>query len=183
MAMSSSTYLPFFLSNLLFRWFTPIMHIMLKNHIKIFCSDIWAEMIFGWSTFKIMDYTWLHLPSKIMAGITIRRNFIERQKKQKKPTRIGWNFSIKFRSQFVNQGPVSQKVTTYRLSLRPFHRTCQNVFTISDLRLVVMTSSLCNQFTRAYHINSYIRSNQILNIKYIYFIGLCRYKSRDTLRK
>jgi hypothetical protein len=45
-----------------------------------------------------------------------------------------------------------------------------------------------------YQINSYIRSNKILNIvillvyvdkniKYSYFIGLCRYKSRDTLRK
>jgi hypothetical protein len=25
-----------------------------KNHIKIFCSEIWVEMIFGWPTFKIM---------------------------------------------------------------------------------------------------------------------------------
>ena len=24
-----------------------------KNHIKIFCSEIWVEMIFGWPTFKI----------------------------------------------------------------------------------------------------------------------------------
>ena len=48
--------------------------------------------------------------------------------------------------------------TTYRLSLRPFHKTCRNVFTISDLRLVVMTSSLCggtkiDQFTRAAHLS------------------------------
>ena len=25
-----------------------------KDHIEIFCSEIWAEMIFGWPTFKIM---------------------------------------------------------------------------------------------------------------------------------
>ena len=42
-------------------------------------------------------------------------------------------------------------------------------FTISDLRLVVVTSSLCevtkiDQFTRAAHLNSYIHSNKILNI-------------------
>jgi hypothetical protein len=24
-----------------------------KNHINIFCSEIWAELIFGWPTFKI----------------------------------------------------------------------------------------------------------------------------------
>ena len=28
-----------------------------KNHIKIFCSEIWVEMIFGWPTFKIMCNT------------------------------------------------------------------------------------------------------------------------------
>jgi hypothetical protein len=25
-----------------------------KNHIKIFCLEIWVKMIFGWPTFKIM---------------------------------------------------------------------------------------------------------------------------------
>jgi hypothetical protein len=58
-----------------------------------------------------------------------------------------------------------------------------------DFRFVVMTSSLCggtkiNQFNRAAHLSDkFIRSNKILNIKYSYFIGLCRYKSCDTLRK
>ena len=28
-----------------------------KNHIKIFRSEIWVEMIFGWSTFKIICNT------------------------------------------------------------------------------------------------------------------------------
>jgi hypothetical protein len=28
-----------------------------KNHIKIFCSEIWVEIIFGWPTFKIMCNT------------------------------------------------------------------------------------------------------------------------------
>jgi hypothetical protein len=28
-----------------------------KNHIKIFCSEIWVEMILGWPTFKIMCNT------------------------------------------------------------------------------------------------------------------------------
>jgi hypothetical protein len=28
-----------------------------KNHIKIFCSEIWVKMIFGWPTFKIMCNT------------------------------------------------------------------------------------------------------------------------------
>ena len=80
--------------------------------------------------------------------------------------------------------------TTYRLSVRPFHKTCRNVFTISDLRIVVMTSSLCgdtkiDQSTRSVHLSDkFIYSfKQISNIKYSYFIGLCRYKSRDTLRK
>jgi hypothetical protein len=27
---------------------------MKKDHINIFCSKIWAEMIFGWRTFKII---------------------------------------------------------------------------------------------------------------------------------
>ena len=51
-----------------------------------------------------------------------------------------------------------------------------------DFRFVVMTSSLCggtkiNQFNRAAHLSDkFIRSNKILNIKYSYFIGLCRYK-------
>jgi hypothetical protein len=28
-----------------------------KNHIKIFCLEIWVKMIFGWPTFKIMCNT------------------------------------------------------------------------------------------------------------------------------
>ena len=28
-----------------------------KNHIKIFCSEIWVKLIFGWPTFKIMCNT------------------------------------------------------------------------------------------------------------------------------
>ena len=31
-----------------------IRHIMRKNHIKIFCSKIWSEMIFDWPSFKII---------------------------------------------------------------------------------------------------------------------------------
>ena len=75
--------------------------------------------------------------------------------------------------------------TIYRLSLRPFHKTCRKVFfTISDLRLVAMASSLCggtkiDQFTRAARVrlsDKFIYSFK-QNIKYSYFIGLCRYKS------
>ena len=38
-----------------FHLFILIRHIVRKkNHIKIFCTEILAEMIFGWSTFKVM---------------------------------------------------------------------------------------------------------------------------------
>jgi hypothetical protein len=41
-----------------------------KNHIKIFCSEIWVEMIFGWPTFKIenqvSDYKLLGASSFIL---------------------------------------------------------------------------------------------------------------------
>ena len=54
MAMSSLTYiLGFslrFFSASLFR----LGILWDKNHIKIFCSEIWVEMILGWPTFKIM---------------------------------------------------------------------------------------------------------------------------------
>jgi hypothetical protein len=57
MAMSSLTYiLGFsvrFFSASLFR----LGILCDKNHIKIFCSEIWVEMIFGWPTFKIMCNT------------------------------------------------------------------------------------------------------------------------------
>ena len=61
--------------------------------------------------------------------------------------------------------------TTYRLSLRPIHKTSRNVFMISDLRVVVMTSPCAEVWksiklpgSHTYPINSYIRSNKILNI-------------------
>ena len=98
---------------------------------------------------------------------------------------------------FGNLGPCFTKrfptylTTTYRQSLRPFHKTSWNVFfTISDLRLVVVKSPLCggtkiDQFTRSAHlsVNLIIRSNKWLNtvilmvyvdtknIKYSYFFG------------
>ena len=53
-----------------------------KSHINMFCSEPWAEMIFGSPTFKIIcDINTLRLPSK-MAAITISRNFIKWLKKK-----------------------------------------------------------------------------------------------------
>ena len=57
MAMSSLTYILSFSV----RFFSAsLFHLGIlwdKNHIKIFCSEIWVEMIFGWPTFKIMCNT------------------------------------------------------------------------------------------------------------------------------
>jgi hypothetical protein len=56
MAMSSLTYILGFceiFSASLFR----LGILWDKNHIKIFCTEIWVEMIFGWPTFKIMCNT------------------------------------------------------------------------------------------------------------------------------
>ena len=53
MAMSSLTYILGFceiFSASLFR----LGILWDKNHIKIFCTEIWVEIIFGWPTFKIM---------------------------------------------------------------------------------------------------------------------------------
>jgi len=51
MTMSSSTFLLDFSVN----QFIPNMHILMKkNHVKIFCSETFAEMNLGWPTFKIM---------------------------------------------------------------------------------------------------------------------------------
>jgi hypothetical protein len=41
-----------------------------KNHIKIFCSEIWVEMNFGWPTFKIMCNT------PIFSSSVLVQNFI-----------------------------------------------------------------------------------------------------------
>jgi hypothetical protein len=59
---------------------------------------------------------------------------------------------------FHKRSEIVRFPTTYQLCLRPFHKTCRNVFTISDFRLVVMMSSLCggtkiDQFTRAAHLS------------------------------
>jgi hypothetical protein len=53
-------------------------------------------------------------------------------------------------------------------------------FTISDLRLEVMTSSLCegrkiDKFTRAAHLSDKFIYSFRQNIKYSYLISLCRY--------
>ena len=99
---------------------------------------------------------------------------------------------------FRIQGLVSQKVENCKISDLSYDhlptkfatKICRNVFTISDLRPVVMTSSLCggtkiDQFTRAAHLSDKFICIYSFkqNIEYSYFIGLCRYKSRDTLRK
>jgi hypothetical protein len=58
MALCSSTYLPGFL------WIffsANNAYYENKNHIKIFCSEIWAEMIFGWPTVIMFD----KVPSQI----------------------------------------------------------------------------------------------------------------------
>ena len=56
MAMSSLTYSGFFCEICS----ASLFHLGIlwdENHIKIFCSEIWVEMIFGWPTFKIMCNT------------------------------------------------------------------------------------------------------------------------------
>ena len=90
----------------------------------------------------------------------------------------------------LHQAPVAQKVVNRTISdlsydhfpttFATVSQTCRNVFTISDLRLVAMTSSLCrgtniDQFTRAAHLSDKFIYSFKQNIKYSYFIGLCRY--------
>ena len=60
---------------------------------------------------------------------------------------------------------------------------CDFRFTTCGLLCAEVRKSINFPGPRTYQINSYIRSSKILNIKYSYFIGLCRYKSRDTLRR
>jgi hypothetical protein len=91
------------------------------------------------------------------------------------------------------QGPVSQNRTISDLSydhlLTKFATVSQNLSEcFYDFRLVVMTSSLCGgtniyQFTRAVHLSDKFIYSSKSNIKYSYFIGLCRYKSCDTLKR
>ena len=58
--------------------FITIMYILEnKDHIKIFCPEIWAEMIFVWLTFKILFDTITFYPPSKMAGITVSRKFIK----------------------------------------------------------------------------------------------------------
>ena len=72
MALSSSTYLP--ISANLYR-----LGILWKqNHIKIFCSKIWAEIIFGWPTWKVklktrwaITRSWEPLVFKLYRGWTV----------------------------------------------------------------------------------------------------------------
>ena len=53
---------------------------------------------------------------------------------------------------------------------------CDFRFTTCGLLCAEVRKSINFPGPRTYQINSYIRSNKILNIKYSYFIGLCRYK-------
>jgi hypothetical protein len=57
MAMSSLTYILSFSVRFFSACWFCLGIVWDKNHIKIFCSEIWVEMIFGWPTFKIMCNT------------------------------------------------------------------------------------------------------------------------------
>ena len=54
MAMSRLTYSLAFFCEILSASLFRLGILWDKNHIKIVCSEIWVEMIFGWPTFKIM---------------------------------------------------------------------------------------------------------------------------------
>ena len=85
MALSSLTYFLWYFS---FNWFIPILHILRKkNHLNIYCSEIWTEIIF--------DPRWL---SFLLAEIS-----------NGKKKRICWNVSMQLRNQIDNQ------VSNYRL--------------------------------------------------------------------
>ena len=59
MAMSTLTYM--YILGFSVRFFSASLFrlgiLWDKNHIKIFCSEIWVKKIFGWPTFKIMCST------------------------------------------------------------------------------------------------------------------------------
>jgi hypothetical protein len=52
MAMSSLTYIPGFFCEIFSARIFRLGILWEKNHIKIFCLEIWDKMIFGWPTFK-----------------------------------------------------------------------------------------------------------------------------------
>jgi len=64
-----------------------------KNHIKIFCWETSAKMIFGWSTFKIMCDTPTVHHSSWLALLLVEISLNDKKRRR----RIGWNLSIKFR--------------------------------------------------------------------------------------
>ena len=75
--------------------YTDYAYFKNKNHINIFCSEIWAERIHGWFTFNsVFDVPFLHprLLPLLLAEIS---NGLKK--------RIIWNCSMSFGSKIENQ--------------------------------------------------------------------------------
>ena len=114
--------------------FTKRKHMQL-NRIKIFFSETikpnWAEVIFGWSTFKIMS----HSPSN-MASIAKNRSFFYLELAQI------WSVtyvqaSIKFRSQIENQ------VSDYRPQVYYYYHLLKGNINYLYIRVLYFNCSTC----------------------------------------